>query len=126
MYPEVISACNKPAQSGFSAVQYSNQKAVTACKPYGESRKVRNRNTNPPSGVGVKKMPIPSITTITEAIVRIKAHRSKRNRHSTVNRVSTKTKGAAIAFNIIFITETSFLSFYLYFTMPARGHKHCE
>lgn len=39
--------------------------SATACKPYGESRKARNRNTNPPSGVGVKKRPIPRIATMT-------------------------------------------------------------
>lgn len=99
---------------------------ATACKPHGESRKARNRNTNPPSSACVKKGLIPMVATITEAIGMKKAQRSKRNQHRAVNRVSTKTKGAAITFNIIFIMETSFLSFYLYFTMPARGHKHCE
>ena len=104
----------------------SGNEPSTACKPYGESRKARNRNTNPPSGVGVKKRPIPSTATITEAIVRKKAQRSKRNQHRAVSRARTRAKGAAITFNIIFIVETSFLSFYLYFTMPARGHKCCE
>ena len=100
--------------------------SATACKPYGESRKARNRNTNPPSGVGVKKRPIPRIATMTEAIVRKKAQRSKRNQHRAVSRARTRAKGAAITFNIIFIVETSFLSFYLHFTMPAREHKCCE
>lgn len=99
---------------------------ATACKPYGESRKPRNRNTNPPSGVDVKKRPIPRIATMTEAIVRKKAQRSKRNQHRAVSRARARAKGAAITFNNIFIMETSFLSFYLHFTMPARRHKCCE
>ena len=69
---------------------------ATACNPYGESRKARNRNTNPPRGVGVKKRPIPRTATMTEAIVRKKAQRSKRNQHRAVSRARTRAKGADI------------------------------
>ena len=63
---------------------------------------------------------------MTKIIVRKNAQRSKRNQYRTVSKVRAKAKEAAVTFTIIFIIETSFLSFYLYFTIAARGHKRYE
>ena len=105
-------------RTDFSPSSTPISEPATACKPYGESRRPRNRNTNPPSGVGVKKRLIQRTATMTEAIVRKKVQRSKRNQHRAVSRARTRAKGAAITFNIIFIVETSFLSFYILPCLP--------
>ena len=100
---------------------------AAACSPYGERRKARNRNTIPPMGVGVKKRATPSTARITEAIVSRTAQISNRNTSRAARRDNAKAKGATNIFSSIFIFKTSFIyPFYLYFIMPARGHKCCE
>ena len=89
--------------------------------------KARNRNTIPPMGVGVKKRAIPSTARITEAIVNRTAQISNRNTSRAARRHNAKAKGATNIFSSIFIFKTSFIyPSYLYFIMPARGHKCCE
>ena len=92
-----------------------SREPATACSPYGERRKARNRNTIPPMGVGVKKRAIPSTARITEAIVSRKAQISNRNTSRAARRDSKYLHHQ----NLLY-------SFYLYFIMPARGHKCCE
>ena len=100
---------------------------AAACSPYGERRKARNRNTIPPMGVGVKKRATPSTARITEAIVSRTAQISNRNTSRAARRDNAKAKGATNIFSSIFIFKTSFIyPSYLYFIMPARGHKCCE
>ena len=86
-----------------------------------------NRNTIPPMGVGVKKRATPSTVRITEAIVSRTAQISNRNTSRAARRDNAKAKGATNIFSSIFIFKTSFIyPSYLYFIMPARGHKCCE
>ncbi len=78
-------------------------------------------------GVGVKKRATPRTARITEAIVSRTAQISNRNTNRAARRDSAKAKGATNIFSSIFIFKTSFIyPFYLYFIMPARGHKCCE
>ena len=76
---------------------------------------------------GVKKRATPSTTRITEAIVSRTAQISNRNTSRAARRDNAKAKGATNIFSSIFISKTSFIyPSYLYFIMPARGHKCCE
>ena len=85
------------------------------------------RHTIPPMGVGVKKRATPSTARITEAIVSRTAQISNRNTSRAARRDNAKAKGATNIFSSIFIFKTSFIyPSYLYFIMPARGHKCCE
>ena len=78
-------------------------------------------------GVGVKKRATPSTVRITEAIVSRTAQISNRNTSRAARRDNAKAKGATNIFSSIFIFKTSFIyPSYLYFIMPARGHKCCE
>ncbi len=86
-----------------------SREPATACSPYGERRKARNRNTIPPIGVGVKKRAIPSTARITEAIVSRKAQISNRNTSRAARRDSARAKGATNIFSSIFIIKTSFI-----------------
>ena len=45
----------------------------------------------------MKKRPIPRIAIMTEAIVRKKAQRSKRNQHGAVSRARTRAKGTVLS-----------------------------
>ena len=63
---------------------------------------------------------------MTEAIVREEGTEVKEEPAQGGQQGKDKGKGSGDYFQYLFIMETSFLSFYLHFTMPARGHKCCE
>ena len=125
-WPEVLSAYKEPAQSGFPAVQHSDQRTGCRLQAIRRKQESKEQEHEPAQRCRCEKEADPEDCDNDRGNRQEEGAEVKEEPAQAVRRARTRAKGAAITFNIIFIVETSFLSFYLYFTMPARGHKCCE
>ena len=119
--------CQKPVQSGFASVQRPKKGARRRLQSIRRKKEGKKQKYNPAYGRRREKRATPSTARITEAIVSRTAQISNRNTSRAARRDNAKAKGATNIFSSIFIFKTSFIyPSYLYFIMPARGHKCCE
>lgn len=125
-WPEVPSAYKEPAQSGFPAVQHSGQRTGHRLQAIRRKQESKEQEHEPAQRCRCEKEAYPEGSDNNRGNRQDEGAEVKEEPAQGSQQGKDKGKGTAITFNIIFIMETSFLSFYLHFTMSAWGHKCCE
>lgn len=95
---------------------------AAACSPYSEKRKARNRTTIPPMGVAEKRGVDPAPPeSRRQSLAGMRKYQTKTPVEPSER--TTQSEGRNQYFQQYLHHQNLLYSFYLYFTMPAWGHK---